>query len=200
VLVRLRHHPAWQRVREAWQGVASTSVSDLARLDPFVEQSKSANRAPLDELVAAGLVRREAADALNEIYGERIYHHLRPMLATCYRPTLLGGRTERTREDLEQRLRVLGELVQQGKLDPDVGRKAEAVVAREMEVLLRAEELWARRRASDGQNLEQLRQEEQQLLALFADQAAPTAEIREDVALRPGVVQAMALVEALYAQ
>jgi hypothetical protein len=198
-LAELRTHAAWAKVRAAWHAVPTLSLGDLSALDPLIEAKKSENRQPLDELVAAGLVSREAADVLNQIYGERIYHRLRPMVATCYRPTILGGRTERTRDDLERRLRALGELERQGKLAPEVARKVEAAIEREMEVLLRAAELWDKRRSSGPADLEQRQQEEQQILALFVADPGDTVQIRENVAVRPGVAQAMALVEALCA-
>lgn len=184
----------WKAVRESWHGVPKIEQAGYDDIQKVVAARRAANRAQLDRLVKARLVERDAAEVLDAIYGDRIYHHLRQRAATCYDPTQLGERVQTTRTQLESRLGLLQK--HRGKLDPKVAAKVERALQKKMELLLEVDALWRKQR---GGNWKAHRAEEARILSLFVKQADHSkAEITDSIKIRPGVAGAMRLIRLMY--
>ena len=184
-------HPLWKAVCDSWHGVTQIKQTDHDGLKREVATRRADNGARLDRLVKAGLVDRDAADVLNAIYADRIYHHLRQRTATCYDPTQLGAQVQTTRTQLEQRLALLRK--HHGKLAAATAAKVAHTLQKEMEVLLQVETLWNKQQRGKPDL-----KEEQRILALFTGPSYAKAQIKDGIKIRPGVAGAMQLMRLIY--
>ena len=191
----LHAHPAFARARDAWLAIPDLPSTGYDEMDKTIATRRAANRVALDELVAAKLVSPAAADVLDGVYAGRLFNFLRARAATCYDPTQLGMDEQLARGDIEDRLTVLAEVERKGGLDPAVAAKARLALERELEITLRISELW---KATAGGDYAAHRAEEEALVALFTSKDGGAIEVSDKVVLRPGIEEAMRVIQAFY--
>lgn len=164
-------------------------------MEKVIDENKKENWMLLSKLVSAGLLTSEGAKVFNDIYGDRIYHHLRPMAATCYLPTALGMRQQQTRSDLENRLNALSDIYKKGTVNEEVLRQAERNLLKDMEINLLINELWEKQK---GGNWDKYRDKEQEILSCFASEDYSKVDIKDNIRIRKGVEEAIEIIQLLY--
>lgn len=90
----------------------------------------------LEAAAEYGLIRQRTGHLLAAAYDELAWHQER-MKATCYRPTTWGAKLQKTRAQVLQQIRLLGQASQAGTIDAETARKAHATLARDLEMLER---------------------------------------------------------------
>jgi hypothetical protein len=195
-LSKLETRAEWKSMRAAWLAVPQLPQAGYDAMSKVIAEKRAASEKLLHKLVEARLMSRESARVLCDVYADRIYHKLRRTAATCYDPTQLGEKIEQTREQLEKQLALLAGFAKKGALKPEVVQKVARTAKKQMEMVLRVAALWEKQRTT--KNAGALRTEEQAILALFVKQGYGDAEIKDSIPIRPGVEEAMRLVQQIY--
>ena len=194
----LAKRPEWARLRASVQGVTKLERVDYDSLDKTVAAKRAELRKLLAPLVSAKLVSRDGAEVLAEVHGDRVFHTLRKVAATCYDPTQLGARVQSTREAREKQLALLAELVKKGTVKPELAAKIRRTLEKQVELLLRVNAIWERQKHEKTPSWPRIRKEEEAIMALFARREKyDDMTIKDEIKVRPGVEEAMRLCQLL---
>ena len=99
-------------------------------------------RQKLEAAVGQGALRQKTADMLAVAHAELAYHKYRTRgegaRTTCYKPSIMGATLMGSREQAFKQLEVLAKARQAGTIDEQTSLKAQAALAREIDMLYRA--------------------------------------------------------------
>jgi len=102
-------------------------------------------RQKLEAAVGRGAIRQKTADMLAVAHAELAYHKYRTRgegaRMTCYKPTIMGATLMKTRENALKQIELLADAEKSGKIDVPTVSRAQATLARELEILYRATHL-----------------------------------------------------------
>lgn len=102
-------------------------------------------RQKLEAAVGQGAIRQKTADMLAVAHAELAYHKYRTRgegaRMTCYRPTIMGATLMKTRENALKEIVLLADAEKSGRIDVPTASRAQATLARELEILYRATRL-----------------------------------------------------------
>lgn len=181
----------WKELKKRWSDLKNAKGLPGMVLEKGIEGQKEINNKYLLSLAAKGYITRKVAFIVNYAYAEVLFHRLRSASgATCYKVTQLGGATGSARDDLEKRLKVLSSA--RGAVDENVYKEARDNIARDIEFLRCAQELFDKGR--DTQYGQQYWEEEKALAALFKD-----GKVDESMKAGEDVVKAAELIIKLNA-
>jgi hypothetical protein len=188
--------PEWRAVRDLWQAVDTLERVDYDDLQKSMDAARARCLAAFAPLVKDRLTTGEGAAAFCDVLADRTYHKLRMTAATCYDPTMLGAKLQSTRAAYETRLRALAEASRKGALRPDVVEKSRQAMLKEMEMVARIRELFARSpRGEDPAGWEAFRKAEQELLGYFKGKDWGAVDIDDRLPVRPAYEEAVRLVQ-----
>lgn len=195
-LDQLKSFKEWSQIKSNWQSFSKIEWTGMDTMEKVIDENKKENWMLLSKLVSAGLLTSEGAKVFNDIYADRIYHHLRPIVATCYEPSMLAIRQRQTRDDLENRLNVLSDIYKKGAVKEEVLRQAERNLLKDMEIILLVNELWEKQRKKGDWDKYR---EEEEILSYFASGDYYTkVGIKDDVRIREGVEEALEIIQLIY--
>jgi hypothetical protein len=122
---------------------AGGAVRDAEAFEALGKQMEAALEA-LNTEAEKGRLTADTAAALGTAFRERHFHIHRShyFMATCYKMTMTGMNMSRSRQVVEDQVKLLHELSQSGKLPPGAAAKARAVIAKEVTFQARVRELW----------------------------------------------------------
>ncbi len=140
------------RLGDIWRAMgphASGAVRDAEGFEALGKQMEAAVQA-LKKQADEGQLNPDTAAALETAFRERFFHIRRThyFMATCYKMTSTGYHMSRSRQAVEDQVKILNELSTSGKLPADAVAKARAVVAKEVAFQTKVRRLW---RAAEGQ-------------------------------------------------
>jgi len=194
-LNQLKHYKEWQQIKSNWQNVSEIKSVGYDAMEKMINKKKKETKALLNKLVSLKIFTNAAATVFNDIYGDRIYHHLRPMAATCYEPTVLGWRQQQTRNDIENQLRELEEIAKKGTMKKTVLEQARQNLKKSLEIVLLVNELWEKQKNGDW---EKYADEEKEILSFFTADNYNKADINDEIKIREGVEEAMGIIQLIY--
>ncbi len=195
---QLSNFSEWKLIKSNWRNVSQIGGVEFGSIEKIIAEKKNTNRPLLNKIVQAGIITADGAKIFNDIYGDRIYHRLRPMAATCYEPTILGMKQQLTRDDFENRIKELEEISKRGVLGNDVLKQAEINLQKDMEMVLLINELFG------TENQKQVHPDEKEILSYFIERHSPVADgknddnINDTLAVRKSVKEAMAVIRLIY--
>jgi len=114
-------------------------------------------RTKLEAAAQRGAIRQKAANMLAVAYEDLAFHKFmtrsKGPVPTCYEPTMLGSTQYTSRENAMKQLELLEEARKKGTIDEETAKKARTALAKEIEMLHRANELERSGKWEDGQDL-----------------------------------------------
>ena len=194
-LQQLKQFKEWEKIRSNWFSIATMKSKDINKMATFFQEKQKENRELFAKLVSAGLFTEEGIRVFNDIYRDRVFHYVRPMMATCYKPSLLGGRQMQSIGDLEERLKVLSEIYKKGTVKEDVLKQAEKNLLKDMEFIIIIDEL-GEKQSKAGDNWNKYSKVEKKILSYDTDINA----IKDTIKIRDGVKEAMEIIEMIYCE
>ncbi len=123
---------AWERLRQSWLELSALKDvsldSDFAKVQATVDQQSAEHQVALDELVAAGQIKRAVSEQLQLAHTEAVYH-VQNSMSMCYEALPFEYNV---RIDLLQQTHALQNLAGELDLDPTVVAQAQAAITRDV--------------------------------------------------------------------
>jgi len=192
---QLKNFKEWGQIKSIWKNVSKIEGFGFDEMEKTITKKKEENWVLLSKLLGAGLFTKEGAKVFNDIYGDRVFHRLRPMAATCYEPTIIGMRQQQVRDNIENRLKVLEEISKQDTLKDEVLKQAEKNLQKDMEVVLLVNEWWEKTKRDGWDKYDN---EEKEILSYFTDEDYSNTDIDDNIKIREGVGEAMEIIQLIY--
>ena len=195
-LLLLKRFKEWEKIKSNWFSISTIESKDINNMTTFFNEKQKENGELLAKLVSAGLFTEEGIRVFNDIYRDRIFHYVRPKkMATCYMPSLLGGRQMHAIGDLEERLKVLSEIYKKGTVKEDVLKQAEKNLLKDMEFIIIIDEL-GEKQSKAGNNWNKYSKVEKKILSYDTD----INLIKDTIKIRDGVKEATEIIEMIYCE
>jgi hypothetical protein len=187
--------PGFAEIKKDWLAVEKLEGNEWNKMKQSTAEAKQNCAKNLMAAVRTKLISQAGADAFCLVAAERVYHKLRKTAASCYDPTMLGAKIQLLRDDFEARLKALSKA--SAKLTPQVIEKTRKTIVKQMEMGIRVKTHWDST-PKDGK-WEAFRAREQAIMSLFTKaEDYKTVEIKDVIEVRPGVYEAIALVDLIY--
>jgi hypothetical protein len=134
------------------------AVATLKGIWRTLDQEKGKEfRAKLEAAARTGEIREKVANMLAVTFEDLAHHKFmtrsKGPVPTCYEPSILGGSQYTSRENAMKQIELLEDARKKGTIDAETAAKARAALAKEIEMLHRANELSRSGNWEDGDRL-----------------------------------------------
>lgn len=179
----------WKHFKKRWGNLKNTTSWPTVDIAKEVKKEKEINNKYLAMLISKSYISEDVAYILNYVYGELLFHRLRSTSGwTCYKMTQLGGSMAGVRKDLENRLNLLRGISGKDTIDKKVIEEAKNNIARDIEFLNRAQNIFDKNPQYD----ETYWEEEKALAKLFND-----GKVDENIKVGSDIYEAAELIVSL---